>query len=137
MEKGDKSPLWRIQPDLDCFLALSRSVRFSNLGPAVPLGAVSWDKSARHGKGLIANQDIPKGQLVHITHVWSSEYKAWANVVPDCMYNHSKTKENSEIKTRGKTKSLFTSRDIKKGEELFTDYTKDKDLEQPEDGWKE
>ena len=53
------------------------------------------------------------------------------------MYNHSKIKENSEIKTINNTKILITSRDIFAAEELFVDFTKDKDLEQPEKDWKE
>ena len=48
------------------------------------------------------------------------------------MYNHSKLNENSELKTIDRAKILVTLKDIKAGEEIFVDFTKDKDLEQPE-----
>jgi SET domain-containing protein len=35
----------------------------------------------------------------------------------------------------GDYKYLVTLRKIKNGEELLVDYNKDKDLEQPEEGW--
>ena len=54
------------------------------------------------------------------------------------MYNHSKKKENSLSKTiDDNTKILVTLKDIAAGEEIFVDFTKDKDLEQPEEGWEE
>ena len=100
------------------------------------LGLVTFKKSDCHGKGLIANQNIPKGTYIHVTHVWTKKYDTWANVMPNCMYNHSKIKENSEVKTIGdNTKILTTLKDIEKGDELFVDFTKSKDLEQPQEGW--
>ena len=102
------------------------------------LGLVSFDASDCHGKGLIANEDIPKGRFIHVTHVWTSKYNTWANVKPNCMYNHSKKKENSLSKTiDDNTKILVALKDIMAGEEIFVDFTKDKDLEQPEEDWKE
>ena len=86
----------------------------------------------------MANRDIPSGHLVLVTHVWNDKYRDWVNVNPNCLYNHSKINENSEIKTeKERHKTLHTTKDIKEGEELFVDYTKDLDLEQPEEGWKE
>jgi|TARA_R110000744_G_scaffold4733_1_gene16868 SET domain-containing protein len=98
---------------------------------------VIFEKSECHGRGLIATKDIPSGKQIHMTHVWSDTHNTWVNIKPNCMYNHSKIKENSEIKTINNTKILITSRDIFAAEELFVDFTKDKDLEQPEKDWKE
>lgn len=104
----------------------------------VDLGLVSFGASDCHGKGLIANEDIPSGEFIHVTHVWTKKYNTWANVKPNCMYNHSKANENSEIKTiDNNTKILVTLKKIDAGQEVFVDFTKDKDLEQPEESWKE
>jgi len=141
----------------------------------INLGVVTFKKSGCQGSGLIANEDIGKGEFIHITQIWLKEQNHWGDVMPNCMYNHSKKNENSEIKTLGLIfsekgepisinkpfievgitpphgyedssdeysvswggKSLYTSKEIKAGEEIFVDYTKDKDLEQPRGGWKE
>jgi hypothetical protein len=103
--------------------------------------SVSFEESSCQGKGLITVRKLRQGEVVHITHVWSDKYVDWINVEPNCLYNHSKTRENSEVKTfeiRGeKYKMLYALKEIEKGEELFVDYTKDTDLEQPEKNWKE
>ena len=101
------------------------------------LGVVSYKASDCHGKGLIVNEDLPEGKFIHVTHVWTNKYNTWTNVMPNCMYNHSKVNENSEIKTIDNTKILVTLKKIAAGEEIFVDFTKDKDLEQPEKDWKE
>jgi|TARA_R110000824_G_scaffold36926_1_gene114077 SET domain-containing protein len=98
---------------------------------------VIFEKSECHGKGLIAGQDIPRGKILHVTQTWSSKHNIWINVKPNCMYNHSKLNENSELKTIDRAKILVTLKDIKAGEEIFVDFTKDKDLEQPEGDWKQ
>jgi len=98
---------------------------------------VVFEKSECHGKGLIAEQDIPRGKILHVTQTWSYKHNIWINIKPNCMYNHSKLNENSQIKTIDKAKVLVASKDIKAGEEIFVDFTKDKDLEQPEGDWKQ
>tara|TARA_Y100000114_G_C11753134_1_gene325468 strand:+ start:1896 stop:2195 length:300 start_codon:yes stop_codon:yes gene_type:complete len=98
---------------------------------------ISFSKSLCHGKGLIATEDIKNKQDIHVTHIWDYEHKMWVNIKPNCMYNHSKEKENCEINTRQDLKILVASKNIESGKELFVDYTKDKDLEQPEEDWKE
>ena len=50
------------------------------------------------------------------------------------MYNHSKN-ANCASTTEGPYKFLVCVVDIKSGEELLIDFTKDKDLEQPQEGW--
>lgn len=109
-------------------------------------------ESPIHGFGLFALCDIKKGVRLFETHILDSGWidsmpedvvKAygnkipfmWVNLNPHCMYNHSKTEANCISKTEGKRKVLVAKKDIKKGEELLTDYTKDLDLEQPKDEW--
>jgi len=104
--------------------------------PEKNLGVVSLKESACHGVGLIANKNLSQGEPIHITHAWSDRYDEWVNIIPNCLYNHSQVKENCEIKTHKPLKTLYVLKNIKKGEELFLDYTKDTDLEQPEKNWK-
>jgi SET domain-containing protein len=60
----------------------------------------------------------------------------WINIKPNHMYNHS-VKANCSSVTKDKVKYLVALSDIKKGDELLVDYTKDRDLEQPQNGWVE
>tara|TARA_Y100000004_G_scaffold158932_1_gene185524 strand:+ start:4115 stop:4423 length:309 start_codon:yes stop_codon:yes gene_type:complete len=101
---------------------------------------VKYDKSSCHKNGLIATQDIPNRTFIHVTHVYRDW--SWINITPNCLYNHSIVNENCKIKTITneygvKFKQMFALRDIKEGEEIFVDYTKDSDLEQPQKNWKE
>ena len=97
-----------------------------------------FKESPIHGSGIFALDDIPVGTELFQTHVLDNDYmKIWGNVKPNCLYNHSKINANCVSKTRQKIKFLLSIRDIKKGEELLVDYAKDKDLQQPEEGWEE
>ena len=106
----------------------------SQLGKSVELAP-----SEIHGDGLFAKEDIDSGVVIHVTHVDDSEGaqnpRAWICLTPNYKYNHSSEGANCEIVTEGNTKGLKTLRAIKKGAELFVDYTKDKELEQPLPQW--
>ena len=103
------------------------------------MNRVVFTNSPCEGRGLIANTDLPSGTEIHVTHAWSEVVNDWVNLKPNCSYNHSKVNENCVVETIScpRHKMLITLRDISKGEELFVDYTKDTDLEQPQEGWKE
>jgi SET domain-containing protein len=101
-------------------------------------------ESPIHGMGLFALCDIKEGSQLFETHIMDKDWVegmpkglfSWINLLPNCMYNHSKTKFNCTSETEGNRKFLVATRDIKKGDEILTDYTEDPDLEQPEDNWK-
>jgi len=97
--------------------------------------SVEQKDSSIHGKGLFATKDIPAEAVIHRTHIMS--WLGWVNIIPNSKYNHSEEEENCRIDTDEEFKRLVSIRDIKQGEELLVDYKKDKDLEQPEKGWKE
>ena len=97
--------------------------------------SVEQKDSSIHGKGLFATKDISAETVIHRTHIMS--WLGWVNIVPNSKYNHSEEEENCRIDTDEEFKRLVSIRDIKQGEELLVDYKKDKDLEQPEKGWKE
>ena len=73
--------------------------------------------------------------FVFITHARHPILKMWVNITPNCLYNHSKEKENCKIVTVKNVKNLHTTKAIERGQELFVDYTKDLDLEQPNEDW--
>ena len=87
-----------------------------------------------HGKGIFASRDLEANQVLFETHRKTSGALKWANLIPNCSYNHSATPNCCSL-TLGDFKYLVTLREIKEGEELLVDYNKDKDLEQPKEGW--
>lgn len=96
--------------------------------------SVEERESDIHGTGLFAVKDIPKGKIIHRTHIMS--WLGWVNIIPNNKYNHSETEDNCRIDTDEEFKRLVSIRDIKEGEELLVNYKKDADLEQPEKDWK-
>ena len=120
-------------------------------------------KSAIHGNGLFATEDIAEGVTLFQTHFrkmtglpCEPQHARWLNMSPNCQYNHSKKNANCQSKTISThecpecghvrqhceasgpgAKVLVTLREIQKGEELLVDYTKDWMLEQPKEGWSE
>ena len=103
---------------------------------------VEFSTSNIHGKGLLVNKDVEEGSFIHVTHVHKDLCElancenTWINLHPNHLYNHSKKNENCKVVTEGLTKGLITTKHIPSGQELLVDYTKDKDLEQPQSGWK-
>ena len=106
-----------------------------------------FKESPVHGNGIFATGDIKKHTVLFETHILDEPL--WINVKPNCSYNHSVDNENCSSVTKNvvnvvggeeapaqKIKFLVALSDIKKGEELLVDYTKDRDLEQPQEGWK-
>ena len=94
-------------------------------------------KSPIAGDGIFSLCPIAKGTVLFETHIkdapdWNS---SWINLTPNCLYNHSKDGANCVSQTNGKWKVLIAVRDIQDGEELLVDYTKDPDLEQPQEDW--
>ena len=87
-----------------------------------------------HGKGIFALCDIEKGSTLFETHI-KNNFGCWMNLDPNYKYNHSVSNTNCISSTKGQTKFLVAKKNIKIGEELLVDYTKDGDLEQPQKGW--
>ena len=97
------------------------------------------DKSPIHGEGLFSCEDIKSGQRILITHFYSEQHEDWVNITPNCMYNHSFSPNCQSItvtQNGNKLKFLYSLKIINNNEELLVDFTKDKDLEQPEKEWK-
>ena len=80
---------------------------------------LSIEKSGIHGYGLFALQDLPEGSALGITH-----HHLWEEVVRTPLggfINHSKN-PNCELERILSTSVLYTSKKIKKGEELTLTY---------------
>ena len=100
------------------------------------LGArVCLKDSDIHGVGLFAKEDIPKRTLIQYTHVYHPDHESWINLNPNYKFNHSKTRENCELVLMETVMGLKSLIDIEKDQELLVDYTKNKQVEQPEEGW--
>ena len=95
-----------------------------------------FKKSDVHGKGIFASKNLRENQVLFETHKKTSGNLQWVNLVPNCSYYHS-SNPNCQSLTLGDFKYLVTLKEIQEGEELLVDYTKDKELEQPKEGWKE
>ena len=98
-------------------------------------------ESKIHGKGVFANRDFEKGEIViryklkqltrkefedlpksekHFTSFQEGKY--WLFSTPERYVNHSC---EPNVNPNFKEKHDFAIKDIKKGEEIVTDYTKD------------
>jgi len=93
-----------------------------------------FKQSKVQGKGVFATKDLEANKVLFETHKKTSGALEWINLIPNCSYNHS-AKPNCHSLTLGDYKYLVTLRKIENREELLVDYKKDKDLEQPEEGW--
>lgn len=94
-----------------------------------------FKESPIHGNGIFTTEDIPADTRLFQTHVIDSTFApCWANIKPNCMYNHS-VRANCASITEENYKLLVSIRNIERGEELLVDFDKDKDLEQPQEGW--
>ena len=93
-----------------------------------------FKQSKVQGKGIFATKDLEANKVLFETHKKTSGALEWINLIPNCSYNHS-AKPNCRSLTFGDYKYLVTLRKIEYGAELLVDYKKDKDLEQPEEGW--
>ena len=100
------------------------------------MGICEVQKSGIHGEGVFAAKNIAADVTLFETRVMGPA-GVWVNISPNCQYNHSKKNTNCRSETRGRFKFLMTIRKIEKGEELLVDFTKDPDLEQPQEGWSE
>jgi len=109
---------------------------FSLCAEALISDSLCLAESPVDGYGLFVTSRIKKGVNIHPTHARDVEI-GWINLTPNYKYNHSKINENCKMVTENNTKFLVSLRDLSVGEEIFVDYAKDLDLEQPIDGWVE
>ena len=80
-------------------------------------------KSGIEGLGLFANEDLPVGEAIGVTHVWDERFKdQYIRTATGAFINHSET-PNVKLITDGDMKYGKTLRHIKKGEEITTQYT--------------
>ena len=89
-------------------------------------------KSHIHGIGTFTPVRLKRGYVIGVSH---ANYDGQWYMTTHGYYNHSKN-PNCRIEDYNNLKIIIADRDIKKGEELPADYTKQSDLEQPEKDWK-
>ena len=80
-------------------------------------------RSGIEGLGLFANEDLPVGEVIGITHVWDERFKDhYIRTATGAFINHSET-PNIGLVNNNDMRYGKTLRHIKKGEELTTQYT--------------
>lgn len=84
-----------------------------------------------HGNGIFANRDFKKGEFIN-THFEPGEE------ITDfgAHLNHCSSPTARSYRLDDGSYKTYAEKDIKKGDEVTLDYTVNKDLEQPQKGWK-
>jgi hypothetical protein len=92
-------------------------------------------KSNIAGQGVLATQNIPKGKLLGLTHVFKQGGILASITDLGKKHNHSTTPNAASIRL-GNHRYIYTIKPIKSGDEITVDYRKQPELEQPKDNWK-
>lgn len=94
------------------------------------------DKSQIDGEGVFAKENLRKGETIGLLHVVNKLGEKYHYTELGRKHNHSKNPTCHNVFVDNK-RFLVASKDLRKGEELTTDYTLQPDLEQPKEGWKQ
>jgi hypothetical protein len=86
------------------------------------------------GKGVFAKTDIKKGETIGLLHTIKKLGSEYDFTELGKMHNHN-DKPTCHNKKVGNKRYLVASKNLKKGDELTTDYTLQPDLEQPQKNW--
>ena len=89
-------------------------------------------KSKLGGKGIFASKDLKKGDTIGLLHTIIELGSKYNFTELGKMHNHNDEPNCHNEKINNK-RYLVASTDIKKGEELTTDYRLQPDLEQPQE----
>jgi len=93
------------------------------------------DKSDIQGQGVFAKKDLKKGEIIGLLHVIKKLGSDYDFTELGRLHNHSDSPTCHNVLINNK-RFLVASKDLKKGQELTTDYTLQPDLEQPRPEWK-
>jgi len=96
------------------------SLRENNYKPLPD--CVTIDDSFIHGLGLICSKNIDPSVCLGITHILHEESNRWLRTPLGGFINHSEN-PNCFILDKGKERILYTTKPIKKAEELCVFYT--------------
>jgi len=86
--------------------------------------------SSIHNKGVFARENLKKGEEIGLLHTINELYTDYSFEELGSYHNHSDN-PNCHNELVDNRRYLVASKDIKKGEELTTDYRLQPDLEQP------
>jgi len=92
------------------------------------------DKSDIQGHGVFAKDDMKKNDIVGLLHVIKKLGSDYDFTELGRMHNHSDNPTCHNLLKNNK-RYLVASKDLRRGEELTTDYRLQPDLEQPQMGW--
>ncbi len=84
-----------------------------------------------HGKGVFAQKPFRKGDFIN-THFDKDD-----NITEfGSFLNHSSDPSARSTKQKDKSYQTYAEKDVKEDDEVTVNYTLNKELEQPEEGWK-
>jgi len=83
------------------------------------------------GMGVFATQKFKRKEIIN-THIDKDDKLTQFGA----FLNHSYSPSARTKKQNDKSYQTYAEKNIKKGDEVTLDYTMNKDLEQPEEGWK-
>lgn len=83
-----------------------------------------------HGSGVFAKKPFRKGDFIN-THLDAND-----NITEfGSFLNHSQNPTARSVKQKDTSYNTYAEKDVKKDDEVTVDYTVNKELEQPEEGW--
>jgi SET domain-containing protein len=91
------------------------------------------DDSKIHGKGVFAEKKIKKGDNINVA-LYKIKNDLFYTTQFGAHLNHS-SKPNARTRFEGDYYRTYAMSDIEPDDEITVDYTKNKELEQPEDDW--
>jgi len=96
-------------------------------------GGVYTDKSNIHGEGVFTSKSYDSGDVIGASH--TNNNGQWSTIDPlGTHYNHSDN-PNCRVETKGNKNYVVANRQLRQGEEITVDYTKQPYLEQPQSNW--
>ena len=90
-------------------------------------------KSPIEGEGVFLTKDIKRGTCLGLTHVFDDQILTGITELGK-KHNHSKSPTVHSVKL-GNKRFIFAIRELKSGDEITVDYTRQPELEQPKPEW--
>ena len=101
---------------------------------ACPCKTFDTGPSKIHGTGVMIQKPMQKGSCLGTTHKLRDD-GGWEMLRPLGNYNHSSSQENAMIVKLPTERKVFLLKDLFPGDEMFVDFRRQSDLEQPQPGW--
>lgn len=89
-----------------------------------------------HGKGVFASKKINKGEHINVALYRVQGDNDWHDTTEFGAHLNHSYKPNARTRYEGDLYRTYAISDIEPDDEITVDYRKNRDLEQPKEGWK-